>query len=108
MPDRGHYCFDLSPWSKGIPILRINQPQAASMMVAPVAVRAQFCAEIISPATAEVTLTKSAHQNMLPADRAKFRAAAAGTISIAVTNSTPTAHTEKITTSESNPAKVYW
>ena len=61
--------------------LHPNQPQATRMMVAPVAVRAQSWAEIIRPLSEELRLITSAHQNMAPAERARLRAAAAGTIS---------------------------
>ena len=85
-----------------------NHANPHRTMVGPVAVRAQSCAEISRPATADVALISRLHQNIAPAARAKLRAAAAGTISSAVTSSTPTAHTENITTSASNPANRYW
>ena len=57
---------------------------------------------------AAVVLNSMLHQNMVPAERAKLRAAAAGTIRSAVTRRTPTAHTENMTTRASSPAKRYW
>ena len=77
------------------------------MMVAPVAVPIQGCTERESPATAEVRLTSMAHQNMPPALEARFLAAAAGTMSMAVTSSTPTLHTENMTTRARRAAKRY-
>lgn len=85
-----------------------NHAEEQRITVGPVAVLAQGWAERISPATEEVTLTTSAHQNRLDAERARLRAVAAGTINIAVTRKTPTAQTEKITTTESKAAKTYW
>ncbi len=74
------------------------------MTVAPVAVRAHSWAEIKRPTIDEVTLTRIAHQNIRPAERAKLRADAAGTINMAVTNNMPTVRTEKITTKDNNAA----
>jgi len=95
------------PFLKGTAALARNQPKATRITVAPVAVRAQSWAEMSSPAITEVTLTRSAHQTIPPAERAKFRAVAAGTISMAVTNKTPTAQTEKMTTKDKSPAWIY-
>jgi len=96
-----------SPLSRETRALTRNHAKATRITVAPVAVRAQSWADSISPATAEVTLTSIAHQNMVPAERAKFRAVDAVTISIAVTRKTPTAQTEKITINDKRPANVY-
>jgi hypothetical protein len=89
-------------------MLARNHPQATRITVAPVAVRAQSWAEMIRPAIAELILTSRAHQNMPPAERDTLRAAAAGTMSMAVTSRTPTACTENMTTRASRPAKRYW
>jgi hypothetical protein len=56
---------------------------------------------------AELILTSRAHQNILPAERATLRAAAAGTMSRAVTRRTPTARTANMTIRDSSPAKIY-
>ena len=53
-------------------------------MVAPVAVWAQSWAETMRPATAEVKLTSSAHQNIAPAERARLRPATAGAMAAAI------------------------
>ena len=89
-------------------MLAANHTNAISTMVAPAAVRAQFWAEMISPGIADAILTTRAHQNIAPADLAMFLAAAAGTISMAVTMKTPTALTENTTIKASSAAKIYW
>ncbi len=77
--------------------LRIKKQNATRIMVDPVADLAHSSAEIKSPANAEDMLTSIAHQNILPADRERFLAVAAGTINIAVTNIIPIASTERTT-----------
>ena len=77
------------------------------MMVAPLDVPSQGCADRRSPITAESTEMRMDHQNMALADPARLRAAAAGTMSSAVTSSTPTAHTEKMTMTASMAEKRY-
>ena len=76
-------------------------------MVAPLAVDSHSCAESSSPAIPDVMATTWAHQNMPPAVRAKLRPAAAGTMSMAVTSSTPTVQTQNMTTRASRPEKAY-
>ena len=76
-------------------------------MVAPVAVRAQSCAEIMRPQVADVMLMRTAQENIEPAERAKLRAAAEGTISRAVTSKTPTAETQSMTLNDKSAEKMY-
>ena len=76
-------------------------------MVAPLDVASQSWADRVSPAKPELMPASNAHQNMPPAVRARLRAVAAGTMSMAVTSSTPTAQTENMTTRASRPAKRY-
>ena len=59
--------------------LTMKHAQAQRTIVAPVASCDHFCAEIRSPATEEPSPTARAHQNISPAELARFRAVAAGT-----------------------------
>ena len=65
-------------------------------------------AESSNPEMQEKYPIPSVRKNWLPADTAKFLAAAAGTTSNAVTRITPAARTDEITTSASSNAKRYW
>jgi len=77
------------------------------IIVAPVAVRAHGWAESSNPLSEELRLIPRAHQNMEPAEPARLRAAAAGTMSMAVTSSTPMAWTANMTISERRAVKIY-
>ena len=76
-------------------------------MVAPAGVLAHCCADILSPAAPENAEKSNVYQNIPAASFAKFRAAAAGTISNAVTSRTPAVRTATITVAERSAAKMY-